>query len=64
MELLESENEKRFKIKQIIQESVDDLIRKLRITGIFSLRGFGRFVDINELEKNKIELEEYKKYLL
>ena len=55
MELLESENEKRFKIKQIIQESVDDLIRKLRITGIFSLRGFGRFVDINELEKNKIE---------
>ena len=55
LELLESENEKRFKIKQIIQESVDDLIRKLRITGIFSLRGFGRFVDINELEKNKIE---------
>ena len=55
LELLENKNEKRFKMKQIIQESVDDLIRKLRITGIFSLRGIGRFVDINELEKNKIE---------
>ena len=55
LELLESKNEKRFKMKQIIQESVDDLIRKLRITGIFSLRGLGRFIDINKLENNKIE---------
>ena len=35
-------------------ESVDDLIRKLRITGIFSLRGLGRFIDINTLEIDKI----------
>ena len=64
LELLGSENEKRFKMKQIIQESIDDFIRKLRITGIFSLRGFGRFIDINKLEKNKIEyiIKNYSEY--
>ncbi len=42
LKLLESENRKRFKMFQIIKEGVDDLIRKLRITGMFSLRGMGR----------------------
>lgn len=51
LKLLESDNRKRFKMVQITKESVDDLIRKLRITGIFSLRGMGRFIDINKLEE-------------
>lgn len=55
LELLETDNRKRFKMKQIMVESVDDLIRKLRITGIFSLRGMGRFIDINTLEKEKVD---------
>lgn len=50
LKLLESDNRKRFKMTQIIKEGVDDLIRKLRITGVFSLRGMGRFIDINKLE--------------
>lgn len=52
LKLLESENRTRFKMSQIIKEGVDDLIRKLRITGLFSLRGMGRFIDINKLEMN------------
>lgn len=55
LDLLESNNSKRFKMNQIINEGVDDLIRKLRITGLFSLRGMGRFVDINKLEAETAE---------
>lgn len=33
---------------------MDDFIRKLRITGIISLRGLGRFIDFNMVEINKI----------
>lgn len=54
LKLLQSENTTRFKMVQIMKEGVDDLIRKLRITGIFSLRGMGRFIDINELESTKV----------
>ena len=50
LELLESDNRTRFKMNQIVKEGVDDLIRKLRVTGLFSLRGMGRFIDINSLE--------------
>lgn len=53
--LLESDNETRFKMNQIIKEGVDDLVRKLRITGIFSLRGMGKFLDINSFKKDKID---------
>lgn len=53
--LLNSENEKRFKMKQIVKEATDDLIRKLRITGIFSLRGMGRFIDLNTFQIEKID---------
>lgn len=65
LQLLESNNRVRFKMKQILKEGVDDLIRKLRITGIFSLRGYGRFIDINELELEKIDyvLENYSEYI-
>lgn len=62
--LLNSTNEKRFKKKQITKEAVDDFTRKIRITGVFSMRGMGRFVDFNELEHDKIEyvLENYGEY--
>ena len=50
LKLLQSNNRVRFKMNQITKEGVDDLIRKLRITGLFSLRGRGRFIDINKLE--------------
>lgn len=64
LKLLNSTNQIRFKITQILKEGVDDLIRKLRITGIFSLRGMGKFIDINKLEKDKIDyiVKTYTKY--
>ena len=44
----------RFKINQITGEAVDEFIRKMRITGVISLRGNGRFVDFNSFEMTKI----------
>lgn len=46
---------KRFKMSQIITESVDEFIRKMRITGVISLRGNGRFIDFNSFENARIE---------
>ncbi len=54
LELLESDNKIRFKMSQITSEAVDEYIRKMRITGLISLRGNGRFIDINTNEINKI----------
>ena len=53
---------KRFKMSQICDECVDEYIRKMRSTGIISLRGNGRFIDINNFESNKIDyvLSNYK----
>lgn len=50
------EQRNRFKINQITGEAVDEFIRKMRITGIVSLRGNGRFIDFNsfEIEKSTI----------
>lgn len=48
------EQKNRFKINQITGEAVDEFIRKMRITGIVSLRGNGRFIDFNSFEMNKI----------
>lgn len=50
-----------FKFRKITKEAVDDFIRKMRITGIISLRGNGRFLDINKEENEKVEyiLETY-----
>lgn len=58
------EIKKEFKMSKITVEAVDDLIRKMRITGIISLRGGGRFLDFNTLEMKKINyiLENYTKY--
>lgn len=53
--ILNSTNTKRFKKSQICGESIDEYIRKMRITGIISLRGNGRFLDFNTFEMPKIE---------
>lgn len=46
---------KRFKMKQICDEAVDEYIRKMRTTGLLSLRGNGRFLDFNTLNIDKIQ---------
>ena len=45
----------RFKINQITGEAVDEFIRKMRITGLISLRGNGRFIDFNSFESERID---------
>ena len=54
----------RFKLSQICGEAVDEYIRKMRTTGIISLRGNGRFIDYNAWEIEKIEyiIENYSAY--
>ncbi len=58
------EQKNRFKINQITGEAVDEFIRKMRITGIVSLRGNGRFIDFNSFESDKIQyiLDNYSDY--
>lgn len=46
---------KRFDHKSIMVDYPDEFIRKMRITGLLSLRGAGRFIDINSLEEKKVE---------
>ncbi len=55
---------KAFKQKSIMEEYPDEFIRKMRITGLFSLRGAGRFLDINHNEEEKINyiLSQYANY--
>lgn len=55
LQLLESDNRIRFKITQVTKEAVDEYIRKMRITGLISLRGNGRFLDINNNEYKRAE---------
>lgn len=57
-------NAKRFKITQITNEAVDDFIRKMRITGVISLRGNGRFIDFNTFKIDTINyvLKNYSQY--
>ena len=58
------EQRNRFKLSQICGEAVDEYIRKMRTTGIISLRGNGRFIDYNVWEVEKIDyiLEHYSEY--
>lgn len=66
LDLLEKTDEQRnrFKLSQICGEAVDEYIRKMRTTGIISLRGSGRFIDYNAWEIDKIEyiLKNYTAY--
>ena len=55
LEILESRNKNYFKIEKICHESVDEYIRKMRMSGLLSLRGNGRFLDINSFEKELVE---------
>lgn len=50
----DSSKKKRFKLSQITGEAVDEFIRKMRITGLISLRGNGRFIDFNSFEAERI----------
>lgn len=55
---------KKFKPKSIMLEYPDEFIRKMRLTGLISLRGGGRFIDINKNEISKVDyiLDTYSKY--
>jgi len=46
---------KEFKNASIITEYPDEFIRKMRLTGLISIRGGGRFLDINSNELEKVE---------
>ena len=57
-------NFKKFKPKSIITEYPDEYIHKMRLTGLISLRGAGRFIDINHNEDERVEyvLSHYSRY--
>lgn len=50
--------------RTLMVEYPDDFLRKMRLTGLISIRGFGRFVDINKRETAKIDyiIERYSTY--
>ena len=50
LNILRSDNKNYYKIGKICHEAVDEYIRKMRMTGLLSLRGNGRFLDINSFE--------------
>lgn len=55
---------KKFDIKSIMHDYPDEFIRKMRMTGLISLRGAGRYIDINHNEDDKVEyvLKHYSTY--
>lgn len=55
---------KEFDTKSIMVDYPDEFIRKMRLTGLLSLRGAGRFLDINKNENETVEyiLSHYSKY--
>lgn len=55
---------KEFDTKSIMVDYPDEFIRKMRLTGLISLRGAGRFIDINQNEIEKVEyiLSHYSHY--
>ncbi len=60
-------NFKKFNPKSIMVDYPDEFIRKMRLTGLISLRGGGRFIDINKNEQEKVNYvlshySDYKKY--
>ena len=59
-------DKKYIKKDKIFTETTDEYIRKMRITGLISLRGIGNFIDINGFKKGKINyiLKEYDNYVL
>ena len=55
---------KEFDTKSIMVDYPDEFIRKMRMTGLLSLRGAGRFLDINKNEQGKVDyiLSHYSHY--
>lgn len=55
---------KEFDTKSIVSDYPDEFIRKMRMTGLLSLRGAGRFIDINKNESEKVDyiLSHYSHY--
>ena len=55
---------KKFELKSIVSEYPDEFVRKMRMTGLISFRGGGRFIDINHNEDKKIDyiLSHYASY--
>lgn len=62
--MLNGEPKTRFKKTQIIQDIVDDWMRKSRMTGIIQLRGLGRYLDIlpEEEDKARYIVKNYSKF--
>lgn len=50
--------------KTIMQEYPDEYLRKMRLTGLITVRGHGRFIDLNKKEEAKIDyiIETYANY--
>lgn len=59
-------DKKYIKKDKIFTETTDEYIRKMKITGILSLRGCGNYLDINTFKNKKIDyiLDTYDKYNL
>ena len=58
---------KKFDAKSIMVDYPDEFIRKMRLTGLISFRGGGRFIDINTNVQSKVDYvianySKYKKY--
>lgn len=55
---------KKFDPASVTSEYPDEYIRKMRITGLISLRGAGRFIDLNHNEDERIDyvIEHYSTY--
>lgn len=64
LSILGNYNRNYLKMEKICHEAVDEYIRKMRMSGVLSLRGNGRFLDINSFEKETAEyvIKNYMKY--
>lgn len=64
LDILENDNRNYLKIEKICHEAVDEYIRKMRMSGVLSLRGNGRFLDINSFEMDSAQyvMDHYMKY--
>ena len=65
LSILQSDNRNYLKMEKICREAVDEYIRKMRMTELLSLRGNGRFLDVNSFEKNSVDyvIAHYSTYL-
>lgn len=46
---------KHYKFEKLTGETRDEVVRKLRMTRLISLRGAGRFIDIDSMNKEKVD---------